>query len=68
MNLHDAIYTPRAREVKGRVSNTPVQDMLRRVAKLKSENVMLVDFEEMKKVETKPTKKNLLESFKSLFK
>lgn len=53
MNLHDAIYTPRAFEVKPRKSKTPIQDHQRRIEKLKENNVQILDFEEMKKVEQK---------------
>ena len=53
MNLHDAIYTPRSKEVKPRKSKTPIQDHQRRMAKLKDENVPIVTFEEMEKVEKK---------------
>lgn len=53
MNLHDAIYTPRAFEVKPRKSKTPIQDHQRRMIKLKENNVQILGFEEMKKVEQK---------------
>lgn len=76
MTLHDAIYTPRSIEVKPRKSKTPIQDHQRRVAKLREENVQIVTFDEMKKVETKKKnkiqmpkpKRTLWDRFISLFK
>ena len=53
MTLYDAIYKPRAFEGKKWKSKTPIQDHQRRIAKLKEENVQLLTFEEMKKVEQK---------------
>lgn len=83
MNLHDAIYTPRSKEAKPRKSKTPIQDHQRRMAKLKENNVQILTFEEMEKVEKKvfnpkdkpmpkynmkPKKKTLRDRFISLFK
>lgn len=82
MNLHDAIYAQRTRPVRRWKSPTPIQDEIRRAEKLKEENVMVVDFKELKKLEqplhpkkTKPManynmkpKKSLLQRFISLFK
>lgn len=39
MNLHDAIYTPRAYASYNRKPKTPIQDDIRRKAKLQEENV-----------------------------
>jgi hypothetical protein len=57
LNLHDAIYTPSRREVRPRKSNTPIHDHIRRMENLKQNNVQVIDFSEMKKVE-KPVHHN----------
>ena len=73
MNLHDALYTPRKAEGKVWKNKTPIQDNIRRMEKLKEQNVQIVTFEHMKKVENKvnmkPKKKTtLLTRFISIFK
>lgn len=57
MNLHDAIYTPRAKEVKIWESKTPVEDNIRRTQKLKEQNVQILDLDELIKIEHKYAKK-----------
>lgn len=74
MNLHDAIYTPRAFEVRPRKSKTPIQDHQRRITKLKENNVQIVTFEEMKRAEKKtnkiqiPKTKKIRDRFLDIFK
>lgn len=73
MNLHDAIYTPRRVGNYDRQPKTPIQDSIRRVAKLKEQNVQLLDFDEIEKLENtnlsptlkqpKPTLKDRFISF-----
>lgn len=53
MNLHDAIYTPRAKEVKTWESKTPVEDNIRRTQKLKEQNIQVLDFDEIDELEQK---------------
>ena len=57
MNLHDAIYTPRATAGYQWESKNPIADETRRIAKLHSENI-----------EIGTTKQWLLDRFISLFK
>lgn len=73
MNLHDAIYTPRAEQQVKRKKQPPTeQDFNRRIQELKEENVNIVTFEHMEKVEQnsqlepKP-KQNWWNRFISLF-
>ena len=40
MNLHDAIYTPRANAPYQWKNKTPIADEIRRMAKLREQNVM----------------------------
>ena len=82
MNLHDAIYKPRADQYVRDNKKTPtIQDAIRRRQVLNDENVMILDFDEMEKAEIlppkkkpmarynmKPKKKNLWKRFISLFK
>ena len=81
MNLHDAIYKPRAEhQVRDRKKTPTIQDNIRRRQVLNDENVMIQDFDEMEKYLTpnqkeemarynmKPKKKNLWKRFISLFK
>ena len=53
MNLHDAIYTPRAEyQVKHRFENkTPIQDAVRRKQINKSENIQILDLDHLRKLE-----------------
>ena len=52
MTLKEAIYTPCATSFRRvHLSKTPIQDQIRRKAKLKEENIQILDFEEMKKHE-----------------
>ena len=82
MNLHDAIYKPRADQYVRDNKKTPtIQDAIRRRQVLNEENVMILDFDEMERAEIlppkpkkmarynmKPKKKNLWKRFISLFK
>lgn len=81
MNLHDAIYYPRVEYQVREYHKHQIQDNIRRVKKLKDENVMVIDFEKMDKIllnkrqhkmakyNMKPPKKTtLLQRFISLFK
>jgi len=54
MILHDAIYTPRSKEVEAWKSKTPIEDNIRRSAKLKEQNIQILDLDELVKLETKP--------------
>lgn len=82
MNLHDAIYTPRVEyQVRDKKLKPTIQDAIRRREIEKIENIQIVDFRYMKKVENnhyhsrrkknridmKPKKKTLLQRFISLF-
>jgi len=72
MNLHDAIYRPRVEsQVRKKKTTTSVEANIRRREKLNDENVMILDFDEIEKLENlnppkikipKP-KKNLLQRF-----
>ena len=75
MSLHDAIYMPRTNAPFKRDYKHPIQDNIRRTAMLKEENVQILDFDEMAKLENislpetkKQTKPSLLSRFISLFK
>lgn len=71
MNLHDAIYTPRAIAPYNKsVSKTPIADDLRRKAKLQEENVTIFSSPNFQFVEGKmlTSKPSLLSRFISLFK
>ena len=57
MNLHDAIYTPRAKQVKSWESKTPIEDNIRRTQKLKEQNIQILDLDELLKVEQKYAEK-----------
>ena len=78
MNLHDAIYYPRAENHVREYPRQPIQDWIRRAKTLKEENVQILSFEEIDKVlfpnqedmaryNMKP-KKSLWKRFISLFK
>lgn len=55
MNLHDAIYTPRVEyQVRDKKLTPTIQDNIRRRQKLNDENVMILDFDEMEKLEILP--------------
>ena len=82
MSLHDAIYKPRAEhQVRDRKKTPTIQDAIRRRQVLNEENLMILDFDEMEKLEIlppkpkkmakynmKPKKKSLWKRFISLFK
>ena len=52
MTLRDAIYTPCTLcQRRYRKSKTPIQDSIRRRATLREENIQILDFDEMKKIE-----------------
>lgn len=70
MNLHDAIYTPRAYASYNRKPKTPIQDDIRRKAKLQEENVTVFSSPNFKFVDpqTPIEKPWLLSRFISLFK
>lgn len=82
MTLHDAIYTPRVEHQVREKNLTPtIQDNIRRRQVLNDENVMILDFDEMERLEIlhpkkkpmarynmKPKKKSLWKRFISLFK
>ncbi len=76
MNLHDAIYRPRVEsQVRDRKRYPTAEDNIRRREMLNDENVMILDFDEMEKLEILPPKKynmkpqkTLLQKFLSLFK
>lgn len=57
MNLHDAIYTPRAKQVKIWESKTPIEDNIRRTQRLKEQNIQILDLDELLKVEQKYAEK-----------
>ena len=58
MNLHDAIYTPRAEfQVKHRFENkTPIQDAVRRKQINKEENIQILDLDHLRQLEMKELK------------
>ena len=58
MNLHDAIYTPRAEyQVKHRFyDRNPIQDSIRRKQINKSENIQILDLDHLRKLEMKELK------------
>ena len=58
MNLHDAIYYPKANYKKRRKYEPTSEDNYRRRQKLNEENVMILDFDEMEKLEILPPKPN----------
>ena len=77
MNLHDAIYSPRVEyQVRDKKLIPTIEDNIRRRQKLNEENIQILDFDEMEKLEIlpkrinmKPKKKTtLLSRFISLFK
>ena len=51
MNLHDAIYTPRAEYQVRYTDKTPIQDAVRRRQINKEENIQILDFKYMEMVE-----------------
>ena len=53
MNLHDAIYSPRVEWQVRYHKGTPIQDNIRRTAKLREENIQILDLHELEKVELK---------------
>lgn len=58
MNLHDAIYYPRVEyQVRDKKLTPTIQDNIRRMQVLNDENVMILDFDEMEKLEILPPKK-----------
>ena len=80
--LHDAIYMPRCEYNVREYPRQPIQDWIRRAKVLKDENVLILTFEEIEKVENKhhltpktipmakynmKPKKTLLQKFISLF-
>ena len=67
MNLHDAIFTPRA-DYQVRIrKGTPIQDSIRRRSTLKENNVPVVYDDIVNKYNMKPQKRGLLKRFISLF-
>lgn len=52
MNLHDAIYRPRTYAAYDKKPKTPIQDDLRRMKKLKDENVQILSLDELTQIET----------------
>jgi hypothetical protein len=70
MNLHDAIYTPRALAPYQRKPKTPIQDDIRRKTKLKEENIDVFSHHNFRFVapQTPIEKPTLLNRFISLFK
>ena len=73
MNLHDAIYMPRAEFQVRDTNKTTIQDRIRRKQINKSENIQILDLDNLMKVEkrtwTPPKpKKTLWQRFISLFK
>ena len=80
MDLHDAVYTPRAEyNVRDKTPKHPIQDEIRRRQINKEENIQVLDFHEVKKVEQRlqkgkknkiqipKPKKSLLDRFILLF-
>ena len=64
MTLHDAIYEPRVEHQVREMKFTPtVEDNTRRRLKLNEENVQILDFDEIEKLEKKqkPTKTNKIQ-------
>lgn len=75
MSLHDAIYMPRVWYKATRKNQTPIQDSVRRVQKLKEENIQILSLDKLSKLDKQkpkvyPRKKKttLLSKFLSLFK
>lgn len=77
MNLHDAIYTPRADNKVTEKRKYPIQDAIRRKAVLKAENIQIIDLVQVKPNEMKKRKpriimpkpkKTIWQKFISLFK
>ena len=58
MNLHDAIYMPRAEyQVKHRFyDKNPIQDAIRRKQINKSENIQILDLDHLRQLEMKELK------------
>lgn len=53
MNLHDAIYTPRAEYQVRDTNKTPIQDAIRRKQINKEENIQILDLDHLRKLEMK---------------
>lgn len=79
MSLHDAIHKDRVEyNVRDSKPKTPIQDAIRRRQINKEENIQILTFEEIEKVEEmslpknrinmKPQKKSFRSRFKSFFK
>ena len=51
MNLHDAIYTPRAERQVRDTNKTPIQDAIRRRQINKEENIQILDLDNLRKLE-----------------
>ena len=51
MNLHDAIYTPRAEFQVRDTNKTPIQDAIRRKQINKEENIQILDLDHLRKLE-----------------
>jgi hypothetical protein len=51
MNLHDAIYTPRAEYQVRYANKTPIQDAIRRRRINKEENIQILDLDHLRKLE-----------------
>jgi hypothetical protein len=53
MNLHDAIYTPRAEWKVRHANKTPIQDAIRRKQINKEENIQILDLDYLMELEMK---------------
>ena len=51
MNLHDAIHTPRVEHQVRDTNKTPIQDAVRRRQINKSENIQILDLDNLMQVE-----------------
>jgi hypothetical protein len=56
MNLHDAIYTPRVESQVRYTDKTPIQDAIRRKQINRSENIQILDLDNLRKLEMKELK------------
>jgi hypothetical protein len=72
MNLHDAIYTPRAEYQVRYTNKTPIQDFIRRRQINKDENIQILDhlteFEMKNTIKMPKPKKTLLQKIISWIK
>ena len=74
MNLHDAIYTPRAEWKVRHANKTPIQDAIRRRVINQQENIQILDLDHLRELEMWNTikmpkpKKSLRVRFLELFK